>query len=242
MKPARGRRRGGRLPLFMILTSLAIVCVLAVALGRLWPHSHVSRKPPAPANTPDDRAPSAPRSRSDFPRIAEETSAPTAPAPAQGSRTTADILGEILRSSTRRPAETICTADGCVGPEYAAAKTRRLVEDHPGRFTDEQIAILNAYTIDGLSQAVRDSEARFLTATDETRDRYGEFYRGVLNLVALAAPDPPPVPEREQRAHEQYAAALLRAAPALAKMSPEEADRERIRMKEETFAELRAHR
>jgi hypothetical protein len=102
---------------------------------------------------------------------------------------------------------------------------------------------LTAYTVDGLGQAVRDAEARFLQATDATRDRDGDYYRRVLNLVALVARDPPSrISDREKRATEEYAEALRRAESTFAKMSPAAAERERMRIKESIFAGVQAGR
>ena len=101
---------------------------------------------------------------------------------------------------------------GCVGPQAAEERTRAFLEEHPGKFTDEERAILDAYTIDGLGHAVRDAESRFLKGTDDTRDSAGEYYRRVFDLVAAVARVPPaPMSAQERQAYDQYTAGYWRA-------------------------------
>jgi hypothetical protein len=140
---------------------------------------------------------------------------------------------------TKGPTETICTADGCVGPKYAEEKTRELLARNPTRFSPGEIEILEKYTVDGLGRAVIDAESRLLKSDDQTRDREAAAYRLVLNLAASLAPPPPPISDEDRRAYEQYAIALRRAEPLLAKLNPKAAEQERLRIKEQIFAALR---
>jgi hypothetical protein len=228
------RKKTSRL---FVAASLAIVGLSVIAAVKLWPRSDTPVASTAPADSPAAREVSPVGARRDYPSLPEAASAPSTP----GQPSRPEGAPKIVPSSPG-PRETICTKDGCFGPQQSEEKTRRLLEENPGRFGELETAILKAYTVDGLTRAVRDAESRFLKATAETRDRDGEYYRHVLNLAASLAPAPAPMPDHQKLAYERYAVALRQAQPELAKMSPEAADRERMRIKENIFAGPQARR
>lgn len=225
--------------LVVTLSLLVVVLGLGVlTLAMVWSRASATILSPASeSRLPKERGTQdIPVSREDHTLSPKLTVLPQPPVQ-QEKPAPATMPGE--REFQKGTTETICTEDGCVGPRYARKRTQELLDRNPARYSPEEIEILKKYTVDGLGRAVIDAESRLLKSDDQTRDRETAAYQLVLNLAASLAPPPPPIPDEERRAYEQYAIALRRAEPFLAKLNPKAAEQERSRIKEQIFAALR---
>jgi hypothetical protein len=132
----------------------------------------------------------------------------------------------------------VCTQEGCTTPESPIEAMRELIENQIDQFSDEELALLEKYSAEGLHRAVIDAEQAYLQATPQNRREAQQHYNLTLNLVAKLSPPLPEKPKEVEATFQEYQRRLKQEENRLAKLSPAEAQRVRAQIKEELFNRL----